>query len=153
MIIILINVVHYIPITYLFKFLIRRYLLNNIMMVFAIHWHESAIGIHMSAPSWIHAPTSRHPSPSYPCRLSQSTDFRFLASYIIFPLAICFTYGDVYVSMLFSQIIPPSTRLKRLSSSSNFPHCPKVCSLCLSLLCYPANRTISIIFLESTYMH
>ena len=66
MLIILINVVHYIPITYLLKFLIRRYLLNNIMMVFAIHWHESAIGIHMSPPSWIHAPPPALDIPPQP---------------------------------------------------------------------------------------
>ena len=46
------------------------------------------------------------PSPSHPSRLSQSTGFRFPASYSKLPLAIYFTYGNVYVSMPFSQIIP-----------------------------------------------
>ena len=33
------------------------------------------------------------------------------------------------------------------------PLCPKVCSLCLCLLCCPAHRTVSTIFLDSIYMH
>ena len=67
------------------------------------------------------------PPPSLPhsCRLSQSTGFGFPVSYIKLPLAICFIYGNVYVSTLFSQISHP-----RL-----FPLYPKVCSLCLCLLC------------------
>ena len=134
---------------YLFKFLIRRYLLH-IMMVFAIHWHESAMDILCPLP--LESPLALTSLPILPLWLSQSTDFRFLASYIIFPLAVCFTYGDVYVSVLFSQIIPPSTRLKRPSSSSPFPHCVQSLLLSLSLLCSPANRTINTIFLESTYM-
>ena len=40
-------------------------------------------------------------------------------------LAIYFTYGNVYLSMLFSPSIPPSQLL---------PLSPKVCSLCLCLL-------------------
>ena len=56
-------------------------------MVYAIHQHEMAIGIHMSPPFY----TLSHPS-----RLSQSTGFGFPASYSKLPLAICFTYGNVY---------------------------------------------------------
>ena len=41
-----------------------------------------------------------------PCKLSQSTTFGLSASYIKLPLAIYFTYGNAYVSTLFSQIIP-----------------------------------------------
>ena len=33
------------------------------------------------------------------------------------------------------------------------PLCLKVCSLCLCLLCFPAIRIISTIFLDSIYMH
>ena len=40
------------------------------------------------------------PSPPHPSRLSQSASG--------FPLAVCFTYGNVNVSVLLSQIIPPS---------------------------------------------
>ena len=70
-------------------------------MAFAIHQHELAIGIHVSP----YPPTSL---PLYPSRLSQSTGFGYLASNIELTLVIYFTYGNVYVSMLFSQIIPPS---------------------------------------------
>ena len=54
----------------------------------------------------------------------------------------CFTCGNVYVSMVFSQIIPPSP----------LPLSPKVCSLCLCLLCCLAYRIISPIFPDSIYM-
>ena len=69
-------------------------------MVFAIHQHESAMGI----------PVSLHPEPSppYPSGLSQSTGFGCPASCIKFALVIYFTYGSIHVSMVFSQIIPPS---------------------------------------------
>ena len=55
-------------------------------------------------PSWI---PSHLPSPPYPSGLSQSTDFGWLASCIELALVIYFTYGNIHVSMLFSQIIPP----------------------------------------------
>ena len=57
------------------------------------------------------------PSLSHLSRLLQNTGFRFPASYIKLPLAIYFTYGNVNVSMLFSQIIPPSFS----------PMCLKIC--------------------------
>ena len=41
-------------------------------------------------------------------RLSQSIGFELPESYSKFPLPIYFTYGNIYVSMLFSHIIPPS---------------------------------------------
>jgi len=41
-------------------------------------------------------------------RLSQSFGFGCPASYTKLSLVIYFTYGKVYVSVLFSQIIPPS---------------------------------------------
>ena len=46
------------------------------------------------------------PSPSHPSRLSQSTGFGCPILYIKLPLVICFAYGNVYVSTLFSKIIP-----------------------------------------------
>ena len=62
--------------------------------------------------------------PARPSRLSQSTGFECPASYIKFALAIYFTYGNVCVSMLFSQNIL-------------LPVSPKVCSLHLCLFCIP----------------
>ena len=48
------------------------------------------------------------PSPPYPSGLFQNISFRCLASCIKLALVIYFTYGNVHVSMLLSQIIPPS---------------------------------------------
>ena len=105
-------------------------------MVSAMNQCEWAIGIHLSPPSW----TSLLPlSPFHPSRLSQSAGFGFPVSYSKFPLAIYFAYGIAYVSMLLSQIIPPCPS----------PLCPKVCSLSRSLLCCPASRIISTVFLDS----
>ena len=68
-------------------------------MVFAIHQHESAMGI----------PVSLHPEPSppYPSGLSQSTGFGCPASCVELALVVFFTYGNIHVSVVFSQIIPP----------------------------------------------
>ena len=77
--------------------------LYNVVMVFTIHQHEFATGIHVSPLCWTHLP----PHPILP----GFTEHWLWAPWIIYiklPLAICFTYGDVYVSMLSSQIIPPS---------------------------------------------
>ena len=60
----------------------------------------------MSPPSGTSLP---HPTPSHPSRLSQNTGFE-LSSYSKFRLAIYFAYGDVYVSMLLSQFLPPLHR-------------------------------------------
>ena len=48
------------------------------------------------------------PSSSYPSGLSHSTGFGWNASCIKFALVFYFTYDNIHVSMLFSQIIPPS---------------------------------------------
>ena len=60
-----------------------------------------------------------------------------------FPLAICFTYGNVCVSALCSQFFP----------SSPFPVCPHICSLCLHLYSCPSNRFTNTIFLDIKYKH
>ena len=48
------------------------------------------------------------PSPPHPSGSSQSTGFECPASCIKLALVICFTYGNIHVSVLFSQIIPAS---------------------------------------------
>ena len=53
------------------------------------------------------SPTSLPPPPSV-FRVSQSIGFRFPVPCIELPLAVYLTYGKVYVSILLSQIIPPS---------------------------------------------
>ena len=76
----------------------------NIVMAFAIHQYEPVTGIHMSLSSWTPLPQPALPHPS---RLPQSTGFGFPAPYLKLTLVIYFTYGNMYVSILFSQIIPP----------------------------------------------
>ena len=75
-------------------------MLYNIVMVFAIHQHESATGIHVSSPpSWTSLPPLSPPCPS---GLSQSTNFGCSASCIKLALVVYFTY--VYHSFLTSHI-------------------------------------------------
>ena len=86
-------------------------------MVFAIHWHESAMGIHVF-PILNPLPP---PSPSHPSGSSQCTSPEHPVSCIKPGLVICFTYDNIHDSVLFSQIIPPlssPTESKRLSYTS-----------------------------------
>ena len=109
---------------------------NNIVVVFVIHWHESATGVHVS-PS----PRLLPPSPSHPSGLSQCTGFECPVSCIKLGLVIYFTYGNTHVSMLFSQIIPPSP--SPTESRSLFY---------ISVFCCLVYRVIITIFLNSIYM-
>ena len=68
--------------------------------------------IHMNHP-WVYMcpPIPKplpSPSPSNPSGLSQCTSFENLVSCIKLGLVIYFIYGNIHVSMLFSQVIPPS---------------------------------------------
>ena len=56
-------------------------------------------------PSLLNFPPS--PTPSHTSRLSQSPRFELPASHSHFPLAVCFIYGNVYVSMLLFQFYLP----------------------------------------------
>ena len=119
--------------------LIGGQLLYNIVVGFAIHWHESATGVHVF-PILTPLPP---PSPSHPSGSSQCTSPEHPVSCIKPGLTICFTYDNIHVSVLFSQIIPPSpspTESKRLFCTS--------ASLLLSHI--QGYRTI---FLNSIYMH
>ena len=104
----------------------------------AIQQCESATDICTFLPSNL-SPTPHHPTPPGCHRAPAALP----ASHRNFPLAICFTYGNVYGSVLFSQFIQP------------FPSSivSKVCSLCLCLFSCPAKRFISTIFPDSTSMH
>ena len=104
----------------------------------AIQQCESATDICTFLPSNL-SPTPHHPTPPGCHRAPAALP----ASHRNFPLAICFTYGNVYGSVLFSQFIQP------------FPSSivSKVCSLCRCLFSCPAKRFISTIFLDSIYMH
>ena len=86
-------------------------------MVFVIHWHESAMGVHVF-PILNPSPP---PSPSHPSGSSQYTSPEHPVSCIKPRPAICFIYDNIHVSMLFSQIIPPlpsPTESKRLFYTS-----------------------------------
>ena len=80
---------------------------------FAIQQHESAISIHMSPPSLTSLPT---PTPGCHRAWAESP-----VLHSNFPLAICFTYGNAYVSRLLSQLVLPSpSPAVFLYFSSNF---------------------------------
>ena len=60
--------------------------------------------VYMCPPSQISLPPH---TPTHPSGLSQCTGFEFSVPCIKPGLVICFTYGNIHVSMLLSQIIPP----------------------------------------------
>ena len=60
---------------------------------------------HICPPSWIPLTPA---SPSHLSGLSQITSSECPVSFIKLGLVIYFTYGNIHVSVLFSQIIPPS---------------------------------------------
>ena len=74
--------------------------------------------VYTCSPSWTPLPS---PSPSHPSGSSRCTSPEHPVSCIKPGLAIHFTYGNIYVSMPFSLIIPPSpspTESKRLFYTS-----------------------------------
>ena len=80
---------------------------------------------------------------SHPTGLSQCTSFECPVSHIEVGLMICFTYGNIRVSVPYSQIIPP------LPSPTE----SKSLSLYLCLFCCLAYRVIVTIFRHSIHMH
>ena len=108
-------------------------------MVFAIHWHESAMDLHVS-PILNSPPTSLPISSLWVFPVHQPWA---LVSCIQPGLVICFTLDNIHVSMLFSQIIPPSP--SPIESKSLF-----YISVSLFMSKY---RVIITIFLNSIYMH
>ena len=84
--------------------LVGGWLLYNIVVIFAIHWHESAMDLHVF-PILIPPPASL-PIPSlwvFPVHQPW-----VLVSCIQSGLEMCFTLDSILVSVLFSQNIPPS---------------------------------------------
>ena len=91
-------------------------------MASAIHQHESVIGVYVTPPSF-EPPSNSLPTSSF----QVITGFRFPTLHIKLTLTISFTYVNLYVSMLFSQIIPPSpspTMSKSLFFMSVSPSLP-----------------------------
>ena len=111
-----------------------------IVVVFAIHWHKSAMDLHVFPI--LNPPPTSLPIPSlWVIPVHQP---RALVSCIKPGLVICFTPDNIHVSMLFSQIIPPSP--SPIESKSLF------CTSVSLFLCL-AYRVIVTIFLNSIYMH
>ena len=106
-------------------------------MAFFIHWHESVMGAHVSS---ILTPPPPPPVPSF--RVVPVYQL-WLFSCIKLGLVMYFTYGNIDVSMLFSQIIPPSS--SPTESKSPF--------LILCLFCCLEYRVIVTIFLNYIYIY
>ena len=119
-------------------FLIGGQLFYDVMLVFAIQQCESAISIRLFPSSWASVPC---PTPPHCSRSSQNTGFDSLYLYSKFPLAICFIHGNVSVSVLLSQFVPPSPFPAVFTSF-----------LYLRLCSCPAIKFISTIFLNSIYL-
>ena len=93
----------------------------------------------MSPPSWTSLPS---PTPSHPARLSQSPGLSSL----------CHTAHSHWLSR--SHVIMYMFPCYSLNSSHPLLPLlgPRVCSLCLYVHCFPANRFISTILLDSICM-
>ena len=118
--------------------LIGGYLLYNILVVFAIHWHESAMGVHVS-PSWTPLPLPPHPIPQgHPSAPALSTLFHvsnldwWSISHMIIYMFQCYSVKSSHPRLL--------------------PQSPKVCALHLCLFCCLTYRVIVTIFLNSIYL-
>ena len=96
---------------YIYFFLILLYFTLQYCIGFAIHQHESTMGVQVF-------PTL---NPNHPSGSSKCTSPKHPVSCIKPGLVICFIYDILHVSMPFSQIIPPSpisTESKTLFYSS-----------------------------------
>ena len=74
-----------------------------------LYWFLSYINMnqpYLYTTSLLNLPPTSYPIP--PLQVVTEQCIELPVSHSNFPLAIYFTYGDVYVSMLFSQVVPPS---------------------------------------------
>ena len=81
-----------------YTFLIGGQLLYNIVLASAIHQHKSATGIHIPPPSC---------TPLPPLSVDTERWVEHSVPHSKFSLALYFAYGNVYVSMWFSQLTHP----------------------------------------------
>ena len=113
-------------------------------MVFVIHWHESAMGIHMTPGLNPHPPLS--PSILLGCPSAPAVSVLFHASNLNWS---SISHMVIYMFQCNSLIS---------SHPHLFPQCPKVFSLYVLcalyvLFCYLTYRVAITIFLNSRYMH
>ena len=114
-------------------------LLYSMVLVFAIHSHESAMDVHVSLPSEIPSHLSPHPIP-LGCPRAPALSALFHAS-------------DLHWSSVFPMVIYMFQCYSLISSHPHLlPQSPKVCSLHLCLFCSLAYRIIVTVFLNSIYM-
>ena len=111
-----------------------RLLLYNIVMVFALHSHESAMGIHvfpiLNLPP--HPNPQGHPSAPALSTLSHASNLDWQSiSHMIIYMFQCYSLKSSHPHLL--------------------PQSPKICSLRLYLFCFLAYRVIVTIFLNSIY--
>ena len=122
---------------YLF-ILIGGKLLHNIVVVFAIHWHEPAMGVHVSP---ILKPLSHLP----PHPISQDHFSALALSALSHASNLDWRSISQMVIYMFWSYSLKSSHPRLL------PQSPKVCSLHLCLFCCLAYRVIVTIFLNSIY--
>ena len=96
---------------FFFLFFAARYLLYNVVLVSAIHQHESATDIHMSPPSWIPSHVTPPPTPLgchravdwAPCVTQQILDWRMLVYLPSLHASTSHEETDINVSFLCSS--------------------------------------------------
>ena len=117
-------------------FFIRVYLLYKIMLVSAIPQHESAIGIHVSLPSWTSLPPL---TPSYPSMLSQSSRFELILGELLTRISVSqvrnmeHIFGTSYLGNYFR--LRPERQVRKSENGSLFWSIYYVSGSTLSIFC------------------
>ena len=104
------------------------------MLVSAVCQHKSAISIHIFFPSWTSSHLPTHPPP---LGCHRAPGWTSCVIQQLPRLAIYFTHGSVYMSLLLSQFIPPSpSPVLQIGSSVPFSRLhiyALICDICFSL--------------------